>query len=137
MSRHTEGSSHKVLIQLALIDADAALQALEYVLLDQQIRLVRELEGHVLKCSKDAQSNHVVQRALERIPCDQLTFIIEACLGQVHSLATHPYGCRVLQRIFENCSGDQTRLLLDDLHRYTQNLIQDQYGNVNLDSMNP
>jgi hypothetical protein len=36
-------------------------QALEYVLVDQQIRLVNELDGHVLKCARDAQSNHVVQ----------------------------------------------------------------------------
>lgn len=51
-------------------------------------------------------------------------------MNQVHALATHPYGCRVLQRIFENCPPGQTRVLLDELHRYTQNLIQDQYGNV-------
>ena len=52
-------------------------------------------------------------------------------MGEVHGLATHPYGCRVLQRIFENCPPHQTRALLDELHRYTQQLIQDQYGNVN------
>lgn len=72
------------------------------------------------------------QRALERVPSDQLIFITDACIGQVQALATHPYGCRVLQRIFENCPSSQTRILLDDLHRYTQNLIQDQYGNVSL-----
>lgn len=70
------------------------------------------------------------QRALERVPPEHLHFITDACIGEVHGLATHPYGCRVLQRIFENCPPHQTRVLLDELHRYTQQLIQDQYGNV-------
>lgn len=105
-------------------------QALEYVLVDQQVKLIRELDGHVLKCARDAQSNHVIQRALERVPSDKLTFITDAVVGQVHNLATHPYGCRVLQRIFENCPTSQTRTLLDELHRSIQVLIQDQYGNV-------
>ncbi|KAL8283425.1 hypothetical protein RQP46_005835 [Phenoliferia psychrophenolica] len=58
-----------------------------------------------------------------------ITFSTDACVNQVHALATHPYGCRVLQRIFENCPPSQTRVLLDELHRYTGTLIQDQYGN--------
>ena len=32
-----------------------------HVLVDQQVRLIKELDGHVLKCARDAQSNHVIQ----------------------------------------------------------------------------
>ena len=116
--------------ELLKTDIGGLAQALEYVLVDQQVKLIRELDGHVLKCARDAQSNHVIQRALERVPSDKLTFITDAVVGQVHNLATHPYGCRVLQRIFENCPTTQTRTLLDELHRSIQVLIQDQYGNV-------
>ncbi|RCH90969.1 Pumilio 1, partial [Rhizopus azygosporus] len=35
-------------------------------------------------------------------------FIIEAFHGQVYQLATHPYGCRVIQRMFEHCTEEQT-----------------------------
>jgi pumilio RNA-binding family len=35
------------------------LQAIEYILPEQQIAIVRELEPHVLKCVKDANGNHV------------------------------------------------------------------------------
>jgi len=65
--------------------------------------------------------------------------------NQVVSLATHPYGCRVIQRIFEHCDEEQTvadrprfscllywykqRPLLDELHIYINHLAQDQYGN--------
>ena len=34
-------------------------QAIEYILPEQQIAIVRELEPHVLKCVKDANGNHV------------------------------------------------------------------------------
>jgi pumilio RNA-binding family len=42
------------------------LQAIEYILPEQQIAIVRELEPHVLKCVKDANGNHVCL-ALSRI----------------------------------------------------------------------
>lgn len=48
---------------------------------------------------------------------------------QVFSLSTHPYGCRVIQRILEHCLPEQTASILDELHQNTEQLIQDQYGN--------
>jgi hypothetical protein len=36
-----------------------ALQAIEFILPEQQIAIVKELEPHVLKCVKDANGNHV------------------------------------------------------------------------------
>lgn len=35
------------------------MQAVEYVLPDQQAAFVKELDTHVLKCVKDANGNHV------------------------------------------------------------------------------
>lgn len=49
--------------------------------------------------------------------------------GQVFTLSTHPYGCRVIQRILEHCTGDQTSPVLEELHQHTEQLLQDQYGN--------
>ena len=40
----------------------------------------------------------------------QLEFIINAFVGQgnnVEKFSTHPYGCRVIQRILEHCTGAQ------------------------------
>ena len=36
-----------------------SLQAIEYILPEQQVAIVKELEPHVLKCVKDANGNHV------------------------------------------------------------------------------
>lgn len=47
----------------------------------------------------------------------------------MYALSTHPYGCRVIQRILEHCTGEQTAPVLSELHAHTDQLIQDQYGN--------
>lgn len=103
-------------------------KAIEYILPEQQIAIVKELEPHVLKCVKDANGNHVVQKLIERVPADRLSFI-SAFKGSVFELSTHPYGCRVLQRCFEHLGEEQTRPLMDELHKYIINLMQDQFGN--------
>lgn len=72
------------------------------------------MEGNVLKCVKDQNGNHVIQKAIERVSPENIRFIIDAFYGQVYVLATHPYGCRVIQRIFEHCSEKEIVCL--DLH---------------------
>lgn len=70
--------------------------------------MVKELDGNVLKCVKDQNGNHVIQKAIERVPAEHIQFIINAFHSQVYNLATHPYGCRVIQRMFEHCTDEQT-----------------------------
>ena len=78
---------------------------------------------------KDQNGNHVVQKCIETVEATRLQFIIDAFRGQVYNLSTHPYGCRVIQRILEHCTGDQTTPVLEELHTHIEALIQDQYGN--------
>lgn len=73
--------------------------------------------------------NHVVQKCIECVEPSALQFIINAFQGQVFSLSTHPYGCRVIQRILEHCMTEQTSPVLEELHQHTEQLLQDQYGN--------
>ena len=47
----------------------------------------------------------------------------------MYNLSTHPYGCRVIQRILEHCTTEQTNGVLAELHEQTERLVQDQYGN--------
>lgn len=48
-----------------------------------QHELVMELDGHVLKCVKDQNGNHVVQKCIECVDPHALQFIIDAFKGQV------------------------------------------------------
>lgn len=45
--------------------------------------MVKELDGHVLKCVKDQNGNHVVQKCIECVQPQSLQFIIDAFKGQV------------------------------------------------------
>ncbi|KAF5380963.1 hypothetical protein D9615_003970 [Tricholomella constricta] len=103
-------------------------KAVEYVLPDQQAIFVRELEPHVLKCVKDPNGNHVIQKLIERVSPDRLGFV-HIFRGNVYDLATHPYGCRVLQRCLEHLPEENTRPLMEELHKYSTTLMQDQFGN--------
>ncbi|KAG5459684.1 MAG: Pumilio1 in complex with Cyclinb reverse Rna [Olpidium bornovanus] len=145
LAKQMEG--HVLALSLQMYGCRVVQKALEHVLTDQQVALLRELEYNVLKCVKDQNGNHVIQKAIERVPADHIRFVTSAFTGQVFNLATHPYGCRVIQRMFEHCTEEQainsrwyarplTTLpvpqqapLLEELHRYAQNLVQDQYGN--------
>ncbi len=45
------------------------------------------------------ERNHVVQKVFEKVrDVESISFIPEAFVGQVPSLASHCYSCRVLQR---------------------------------------
>lgn len=51
-----------------------------------QNEMVKELDGHVLKCVKDQNGNHVVQKCIECVQPQSLQFIIDAFKGQVASI---------------------------------------------------
>ncbi|BFZ55133.1 mRNA binding protein puf3 [Savitreella phatthalungensis] len=119
---------HVLSLTLQMYGCRVVQKALEHVLAEQQAAMVKELDGSVLKCVKDQNGNHVVQKALERLPEDKLGFVIDAFTGQGFILATHTYGCRVIQRLLEHCQT-AGNTVLEELHKYTQNLVVDQYGN--------
>lgn len=53
------------------------------VMVSFQNDLVRELDGHVLKCVRDQNGNHVVQKCIECVDPSSLQFIIGAFQAQV------------------------------------------------------
>ena len=48
-----------------------------------QVEIAKELDGNVLKCVKDQNGNHVVQKCIECIDPVHLSFITDAFKGQV------------------------------------------------------
>ena len=77
-------------------------KALEVVAPERQATLVRELEGNVMKCVKDQNGNHVIQKCIEMVRWKQtsdeeasemaakMQFIVDAFAEHVFMLATHP-----------------------------------------------
>ncbi|TKR72691.1 hypothetical protein L596_020103 [Steinernema carpocapsae] len=109
-------------------------KALESIESSQQLEILKEMEGQVLRCVKDQNGNHVVQKVIERVEPHRLQFIIDAFVrgsnnDTVYTLSTHPYGCRVIQRVLEHCTEEQKRPVLEQLHTNIKALVTDQYGN--------
>lgn len=71
-----------------------------------QSDMVRELDGHVLKCVKDQNGNHVVQKCIECVQPHALQFIIDAFKGQVGHHSNWPQTtvkCQVYIKPPEEC----------------------------------
>ncbi|EXJ83901.1 hypothetical protein A1O1_07530 [Capronia coronata CBS 617.96] len=123
---------HVLVLSTQMYGCRVVQKAFEHVLTDQQASLVRELDGpglQILKVVRDQNGNHVVQKAIERIPGEHIQFIVDAHRGQVAKMSTHQYGCRVVQRMLEYCRPDAKRLILDELLDHILPLISDSYGN--------
>ncbi|KAL8689413.1 MAG: hypothetical protein Q9218_004913 [Villophora microphyllina] len=123
--------NHVLALSLQMYGCRVVQKALEHILTDQQASLIGELQKdkQVMRCVKDQNGNHVVQKAIERIPAEHIQFIVNAFTGQVHELSKHAYGCRVIQRMLEHCVEPTRSAILQELHGCAQHLIGDQYGN--------
>ncbi|KAF5744585.1 Pumilio 2 isoform 1 [Tripterygium wilfordii] len=121
---------HVLTLGLQMYGCRVIQKAIEVVDLDQKIKMVEELDGHVMRCVRDQNGNHVIQKCIECVPEDSIQFIVTTFFDQVVSLSTHPYGCRVIQRILEHCEdpGTQSKVM-DEILGSVSMLAQDQYGN--------
>ncbi|CAK7331472.1 unnamed protein product [Dovyalis caffra] len=121
---------HVLTLSLQMYGCRVIQKAIEVVDLDQKIKMVEELDGHVMRCVRDQNGNHVIQKCIECVPEDNIQFIVSTFFDQVVTLSTHPYGCRVIQRILEHCKDAQTQSkVMDEILGSVSMLAQDQYGN--------
>lgn len=84
---------------------------------DQQTQILAELDCSVMKCVRDQNGNHVIQKCIECIRQDRVQYIISSFYGQVVALSTHPYGCRVIQvrKLYVNlCLA--SLMVIDDIY---------------------
>jgi hypothetical protein len=130
LARRLQGSVVRLSLQMyGCRVVQSALEALESFG-GEQCALVGELQGHVLDLVRDQNGNHVVQRCVELLPPTMSAFILQAFEGNMLGLATHPYGCRVIQRLLEHPDTCvRLKPLLRELEPHTTQLVQDQYGN--------
>ncbi|CAJ2678890.1 pumilio homolog 2-like [Trifolium pratense] len=121
---------HVLTLSLQMYGCRVIQKAIEVVDLDQKIEMVQELDGNIMRCVRDQNGNHVIQKCIECVPEDAIDFIISTFFDQVVTLSTHPYGCRVIQRVLEHCESATTQQkVMDEILVAVSMLAQDQYGN--------
>ncbi|CAL0334101.1 unnamed protein product [Lupinus luteus] len=121
---------HVLNLSLQMYGCRVIQKAIEVVDLDQKIEMVQELDGNIMRCVRDQNGNHVIQKCIECVPEDAIQFIITTFFDQVVTLSTHPYGCRVIQRVLEHCRDATTeQKVMDEILGAVSMLAQDQYGN--------
>ncbi|XP_039052638.1 pumilio homolog 2-like isoform X2 [Hibiscus syriacus] len=121
---------HVLTLSLQMYGCRVIQKAIEVVDLDQKISMVHELDGSAMRCVRDQNGNHVIQKCIECVPEENIQFIVTAFFDQVVTLSTHPYGCRVIQRMLEHCKDPKTQnKVMDEILGSVSLLAQDQYGN--------
>ncbi|XP_012474996.1 pumilio homolog 2 [Gossypium raimondii] len=121
---------HVLTLSLQMYGCRVIQKAIEVVDTDQKIKMVQELDGSVMRCVRDQNGNHVIQKCIECVPEEHIQFIVTTFFDQVVTLSTHPYGCRVIQRILEHCKNPKTQnKVMDEILGSVSMLAQDQYGN--------
>ncbi|TIA89543.1 hypothetical protein E3P99_01998 [Wallemia hederae] len=104
-------------------------KAVECVEEDEKTEIVNRVETITDRAVQDQNANHVIQRIIERVDGDKLLSFPITFAANAKELATHPYGCRVLQRCFEHIGQARSRPLIEELHEHVDNLVVDMFGN--------
>mmetsp|Transcript_21372 Transcript_21372/g.46751 ORF Transcript_21372/g.46751 Transcript_21372/m.46751 type:complete len:1134 (+) Transcript_21372:1-3402(+) len=117
-------------LSLQMYGCRVVQKALEVLPTEAQCDLIKELDGHVMRCVRDQNGNHVIQKIIECVPTDRIQPLLENFMTCVTLLSTHPFGCRVIQRILEHCRDEKKRTtVMEEILQNTCQLAQDQYGN--------
>ncbi|KXZ52645.1 hypothetical protein GPECTOR_9g690 [Gonium pectorale] len=121
---------HVLQLSLQMYGCRVVQKALEVFNEEQQVELISELDGHIMRCVRDQNGNHVIQKCIECVPNARITGVLDNFLMCVVPLSTHPFGCRIIQRILENVRDARRRTaVMADILGAAVQLTQDQYGN--------
>lgn len=83
-----------------------------------------------MRCVRDQHGNHVIQKIVECVPTERITSLLDCLLMCVVPLSSHPFGCRVIQRLLEHCHDEpHRRVIMEEILGAAAQLSQDQYGN--------
>jgi pumilio RNA-binding family len=82
---------------------------------------------------------HLIRYCCRRFPVqmkgDELTWLLRVFEGHIYRMATHPYGCRVVQRMVENLRDDQVGPIVTELLAHAGELVHSAYGNYTLQAL--
>uniref|UniRef100_A0A914I1A9 PUM-HD domain-containing protein n=1 Tax=Globodera rostochiensis TaxID=31243 RepID=A0A914I1A9_GLORO len=83
---------------------------IEHGLPEDRERIVRSLQGYIMKNACAHSSSHVIGMALESVDKASQIELINEILAQVIPLSLHKYGSWVIECVLEHCMEQQKRL---------------------------
>lgn len=106
-------------------------QALEEAESDEaRVAISRELVGHVWEGMRCPHANHVLQKCISSMAPENVQFIIdEIGPGNIFMVAKHKFGCRIVERLLENCPTEQVHGLVQELLAEALELCRHSFGN--------
>jgi hypothetical protein len=90
------------------VSSRAAQIILEETSMADAAAFAEGLRGHIRSAVKSKHANHVVQKITEVMPVALARFVVDELKGFGHALVRHCFGCRVMCRILEHLSPDDT-----------------------------
>lgn len=103
--------------------------ALEVASQKDSTDMALELQGHVYTTLESKHGNYVVQKIIEVLPISAVSFMIKELEDRAAQVARHPYGCRILCRLFEHAATESgTTRLVDQILSDATELSRHAYG---------
>lgn len=102
---------------------------------EARMAIAHELRGHVWDAFRCPNGNHVLQRIISTVPPEGSQFIIDELMpgpqggGGIALVVRHRYGCRIIERLLENCHPHQVRGLVEALLADTASICMHHFGN--------
>ena len=98
---------------------------------DEIETIQREFRPCVVQMIQDSNSNHVIQRCLNKLSPQDKQFIYDAVTEgeNIVKVATHRHGCCVLQRCIDHASEQQKLQIINEIVKHAFALVQDPFGN--------
>ncbi|CAE7354244.1 APUM5 [Symbiodinium natans] len=96
-----------------------------------KLDIASEMVDNVIECIEDMNGNHVIQKVVENLH-PEVDFIIDAVSRNsetAEQMASHIYGCRIIQRLLENCELDRLSGVLDPIVTAASKLSKDKHAN--------
>lgn len=92
--------------------------------------------GNVVSFAKHRHAHFILIECFKYISDkNDLNFIADELAGCVVELCKDPYGCRIIQEIFENGNGQQCQRIVVEMIPQMLTLLTDRYGNFTIKVM--
>lgn len=90
--------------QLAFQEAACRVvqRALQVCSEEDALDMAFELQGQVVKACECAHANHVLQRFLERLPLEDISFVVDEIRGSAVALARHQFAWRIVAKLIKH-----------------------------------